>query len=168
MYFVFCCLIIFIKICKTIQTIFWIIVLCFGTIVLCLVLATKESAKHLAAIISQDTVKDAFPVFFTCPVLGLTKIIYTPTPILQENVDDIKSKMHLPHHPWVGMHRNCNFWTNLRQLNHFSSVAFHIETSHLFCRAKEMTSFYMKHYIGLKAVKQLTYLPMTVTLSSKF
>ena len=30
------------------------------------------------------------------------------------------------------------------------SDAFHIETSHLFCRAKQTTGFYMKHYIRLK------------------
>ena len=35
------------------------------------------------------------------------------------------------------------------------SVAFHIETSHLFCSAKQMTSFYMKQNIGLKT-KQMT------------
>ena len=33
------------------------------------------------------------------------------------------------------------------------SVVFHIETSHLFCRAKEMTGFYIKHNTGLKWVK---------------
>ena len=30
------------------------------------------------------------------------------------------------------------------------SVAFYIETSHLFCSAKEMTGFYMKCNTGLK------------------
>ena len=30
------------------------------------------------------------------------------------------------------------------------SVAFHIETSHFFCRAKQMTSFYVKRNTGLK------------------
>ena len=32
-----------------------------------------------------------------------------------------------------------------------SSVVFHIETSHLFCRAKQMTGFYMKqqHWAGM-------------------
>ena len=32
------------------------------------------------------------------------------------------------------------------------SVAFHIETSHLFCRAKQMTGFYVKRNYGLKWV----------------
>ena len=32
------------------------------------------------------------------------------------------------------------------------SVAFHIETSHLFCRAKEMTGYYIKRNTGLKWV----------------
>ena len=32
------------------------------------------------------------------------------------------------------------------------NVAFHIETSHLFCFAKKMTGFYMKHNTGLKLV----------------
>ena len=32
------------------------------------------------------------------------------------------------------------------------SVAFHIETSHLFCRAKQITGFYMKCNTGLKWV----------------
>ena len=31
-----------------------------------------------------------------------------------------------------------------------TNVALHIETSHLFCRAKLMTGFYMKRNIGLK------------------
>ena len=34
------------------------------------------------------------------------------------------------------------------------SVAFHIETSHLFCKAKQMTGFYMKRCTGLKWDKQ--------------
>ena len=32
-------------------------------------------------------------------------------------------------------------------------VVFHIETSHLFCRAKQMTGSYMKRNTGLKLVK---------------
>ena len=32
-------------------------------------------------------------------------------------------------------------------------VAFHMETSHLLCREKQMTRFYMKHNTGLKWVK---------------
>ena len=35
------------------------------------------------------------------------------------------------------------------------SVAFHIETSHLFCRVKKMTGFYIKRNAGLKWVKQI-------------
>ena len=35
------------------------------------------------------------------------------------------------------------------------SVAFHIETSHLICKAKQMTGFYMKCNTGLKWVKGL-------------
>ena len=35
------------------------------------------------------------------------------------------------------------------------SVEFHIETSHLFCRAKQMTCFYMKRNTGLKCRKKL-------------
>ena len=34
-----------------------------------------------------------------------------------------------------------------------SSVVFHVETSHLFCRAKQMTGFYMKRNTGLECVK---------------
>ena len=34
------------------------------------------------------------------------------------------------------------------------SVVFHIETSHLFCSAKQMTGFYMKRNTGLKWVKR--------------
>ena len=34
------------------------------------------------------------------------------------------------------------------------SVGFHIETSPLFCSAKQMTGFYMKCNIGLKWVKE--------------
>ena len=33
------------------------------------------------------------------------------------------------------------------------SISFHIETSQLFCRAKQMTSFYMKRNTRLKWVK---------------
>ena len=33
------------------------------------------------------------------------------------------------------------------------SVAFHVETIPLICRAKQMTGFYMKGHIGLKWVK---------------
>ena len=33
-----------------------------------------------------------------------------------------------------------------------SSVAFHIETSHLFCSVKQMTGFCMKHKPGRKMV----------------
>ena len=32
------------------------------------------------------------------------------------------------------------------------NVLFHIETSHLFCRLKQMTGFYMKRNTGLKYV----------------
>ena len=32
------------------------------------------------------------------------------------------------------------------------NVAFHVETNHLFCFAKKMTGFYMKHNTGLKLV----------------
>ena len=41
-------------------------------------------------------------------------------------------------------------------LTHFIRpvTAFHIETRHLFCSAKQMTGFYMKHNTGLKLVKQ--------------
>ena len=35
------------------------------------------------------------------------------------------------------------------------SAAFHIETSHLFCSAKQMTGFYMKRNTGLKWVNLL-------------
>ena len=46
---------------------------------------------------------------------------------------------------------------NIKQIrnviNSFQSgVAFHIETSHLFSRAKQMTGFYMKSNTGLKQV----------------
>ena len=33
-----------------------------------------------------------------------------------------------------------------------NTPAFHIETSHLFCRAKQITGFYMKRNTGLKWV----------------
>ena len=36
------------------------------------------------------------------------------------------------------------------------SVAFHVETSHLFSRAKQMTGFYIKCSTGLKCVNSLT------------
>ena len=39
----------------------------------------------------------------------------------------------------------------LKTFNPFqSSVAFHIKTSHLFCRTKRMTGLYMKHNTGPK------------------
>ena len=43
-------------------------------------------------------------------------------------------------------------------LNPFQpSVAFDIETSHLFCRAEQMTSFYMRHNTGQKWVNKIRY-----------
>ena len=43
---------------------------------------------------------------------------------------------------------------SLKQFNPFQpSIAFHIETSHLFCRANQVTGFYIKHNTGLKWVK---------------
>ena len=44
--------------------------------------------------------------------------------------------------------------TNLFQ----PSVAFYIETSHLFCKAKQMTGFYMKRNTGMKWVKIMSHL----------
>ena len=35
------------------------------------------------------------------------------------------------------------------------SVVFHIETSHWFCSAKQITGFYMKHNTGLKWVNSV-------------
>ena len=43
------------------------------------------------------------------------------------------------------------------------SVVFHIKTSHLFCSAKQMTGFYMKHNTGLKWVKNF----WTLSMNSK-
>ena len=51
--------------------------------------------------------------------------------------------------------RTSDFIQNIvqRQFNPFQpSVAFHIETSHFFCSAKQMTGFYMKRNTGLKQV----------------
>ena len=45
------------------------------------------------------------------------------------------------------------------------SVAFLIETSHLFCRAKQITGFYMKRNTGLKWVNNTIQISST-TLSS--
>ena len=39
-------------------------------------------------------------------------------------------------------------------LTHFSSVPFHMETSYLFCPAKQMTGFYMICNTGLKWVNE--------------
>ena len=36
------------------------------------------------------------------------------------------------------------------------SDAFHTETCHLFCRAKQMTGFYMKHNTGAEMAKNIT------------
>ena len=44
-----------------------------------------------------------------------------------------------------------NIKINLRK----SSVEFHIETSHLICRAKQVTGFYMKCNTGPKWVNQI-------------
>ena len=45
----------------------------------------------------------------------------------------------------------------MSSLNPFqNSVAFHIETGHLFCRAKQMTGFYMKCNTELKRVNLKT------------
>ena len=46
-----------------------------------------------------------------------------------------------------------NFQDSVQYINRFSlSAAFNIETSHLFCWAKQMTGSYMKCYTGLKWV----------------
>ena len=42
-------------------------------------------------------------------------------------------------------------------LTHSNNVAFDIETSHLFCRAKQMTGFYIKRNTGLKRVYTTRY-----------
>ena len=42
------------------------------------------------------------------------------------------------------------------------SITFHIETSHLFCRGKQITGFYMECNTGLKCVK-----PLVRIISSK-
>ena len=39
---------------------------------------------------------------------------------------------------------------HLRKTHFIPSVAFHIETSHLICRANQMTGFYIKCNTGLK------------------
>ena len=46
------------------------------------------------------------------------------------------------------------FFFNFQQVNPFQpGVAFYIETSHIFCCAKQMTGFYMKRDTGLKWIK---------------
>ena len=46
------------------------------------------------------------------------------------------------------------YYIDTKWVNPFQpSVAFHMETSYLFCRAKQMNGFYMKHNTGLKRVK---------------
>ena len=57
-------------------------------------------------------------------------------------------------------------WQNLKtffsskftcSINPFQpNVTFHIETIHLFCRAKKMTGFNMKHNTGLKWINYVT------------
>ena len=45
-------------------------------------------------------------------------------------------------------------WSKQFSLNPFQlSVAFHIETSHLFCTEKQMTGFYVKRNPEVKCVK---------------
>ena len=45
------------------------------------------------------------------------------------------------------------------------SAAFHIETTHLFCCAKQMTGFYMKCNTGLKLVSSFpTATPFTLSI----
>ena len=47
---------------------------------------------------------------------------------------------------------------HMLQLNPFHSiVAFHIETSHLFCRANQATGFYMKCKTGLKWITDVPF-----------
>ena len=56
-----------------------------------------------------------------------------------------------------------SFILRVFSLTHFSQVLFHIKTSHLFCSAKQMTGFYMKHNTGLKWVKN----SWTLSMNSK-
>ena len=74
-------------------------------------------------------------------------------------------------HPWwrleltftmsifLGIFQNFSekiFWT--ASINPFQpSVAFHIEASHLFCSAKQMTGFYIKQNTWLKWLKSFLY-----------
>ena len=48
------------------------------------------------------------------------------------------------------------------------SFVFHIETSHLFCRAKQMTGFYMKRKTGLKWIKQTSFENQLVNIILQF
>ena len=55
---------------------------------------------------------------------------------------------------WVLNTPPLNISDNTKILSHFShSVTFDIETSHLFCRAKQMTGFCVKYNTELKCVK---------------
>ena len=48
------------------------------------------------------------------------------------------------------------------------SFVFQIETSHLFCRAKQMTGFYMKRNTGLKWIKQTSFENQLVNIILQF
>ena len=50
------------------------------------------------------------------------------------------------------------FFLSLHNLKSFQlSVAFHIETGHLFCSTKQMTAFYIKRNTGLKWIKSISW-----------
>ena len=57
---------------------------------------------------------------------------------------------------YVAITSHSMYSTGYLGLNPFqTSVAFHIETSHFFCSAKQMTGFYMKHNTRLKWTNQI-------------
>ena len=54
---------------------------------------------------------------------------------------------------WYQIAQSITIWEITASSLSQPNVAFHIETSHLFCFAKQVTGFYMKRNTGLKWVK---------------
>ena len=105
LHILFRCYVIFTKICKTIRAIFCIIALCFRKKTLVLSTKNPQNVKYELLITPRyhNFNRILLKMRFYFPKLGLIKIIYRPMQILGENVEDIKSKIYLPHHTWVKM-----------------------------------------------------------------
>ena len=92
----------------------------------------------------QDDIIEVLKLFLLT-LIHFTSMFYFYTP--WKHLNTIGLLMFL----WGVELERCVKWVSPFE----SIIAFHIETSNSFCRAKQMTGFYMKRKHGLKWVKQV-------------